>query len=117
MDMQIIETPNITSKLTRGVGAALATAMVATSLLAAGPAQADTKSGTQPAKGCDVENNGKTEKVEVGTRVGLFVCGSDGEWHFGWAITDVGHASPKKPLKPVSGAIRNGVLQESKARA
>jgi hypothetical protein len=24
--------------------------------------------------------------VEAGTRISLLVCGSDGEWHFGWLV-------------------------------
>jgi len=27
--------------------------------------------------------------VPVGTVIGLFHCGSDGDWHFGWLTTDL----------------------------
>jgi hypothetical protein len=36
-------------------------------------------------KGCPVEDErGNVSYVLVGTRISLFHCGSDGEWHFGW---------------------------------
>jgi hypothetical protein len=64
--------------------------------------QADTK--TQgPAKGCPVENsNGTTSTVAVGTRIGLFYCGADGEWHFGWLVNG---RTEEVPPKPVVGPV------------
>lgn len=104
-----------TAKLMRKLCAAFAVGVVAMALIAASPAHADTKKGTGPAKGCQIENDGKIETVPVGSRVGLFVCGSDGEWHFGWLITGLS-APPHKTVKPVvTGAVRYGVLQSAKA--
>jgi hypothetical protein len=63
---------------------------------------------------CD-GNDGKLETVAVGSKIGLFTCGSDGEWHFGWLINAVS-APRHKTVKPVStGAIQHGVLQTAKA--
>jgi hypothetical protein len=107
---QITTTTSITTKLMHKLAAAFAIGVVALALIAAGPAHADTKKGTGPAKGCLIENDGKLETVAVGSRVGLFVCGSDGEWHFGWLISELS-APPHKSVKPVTGAVRHGVLQ------
>lgn len=104
------------STLVRKMFAAVAIGAVATTLLAAGTAQAQPKD-TGPAKGCLIENNGKLETVPVGSKVGLFTCGSDGEWHFGWLINAISAPPQHKTLKPVvSGAIQHGVLQAAKAR-
>ena len=68
-------------------------AMLAAALtvaVAVAPASADAQpiKGTT-VKGCPVEDeHGNTTYVPVGTRIGLFVCGRDGEWHFGWLITE-----------------------------
>jgi hypothetical protein len=63
---------------------ALGAASVA--LIGAGPAQARPKQDTA-SRGCAVENeNGSISLVGVGTRIGLFVCGSDSDWHFGWLV-------------------------------
>src|SRR4051812_40905579 len=46
---------------------------------------AEPKSGGSGSGGCPVEDeHGNVSYVPVGTVVGLFHCGSDGEWHFGW---------------------------------
>ena len=68
---------------------ALGLAPMAVIGLAAGPASAQKpRSGSTPAS-CDVEDeNGKVSQVPEGSRVGLFYCGSDGEWHFGTVILD-----------------------------
>jgi hypothetical protein len=77
---------------------AMLAATFAMALAAAGPASAQ-PNGTQKPKGCPVEDeHGNVTYVEVGTRIGLFVCGADGEWHFGWLITE--HVSPTKPTGP-----------------
>jgi len=102
-----------TSKLTSRMFAALVLAAVSL-VLFAGPAHAD-KKGTGPAAGCQIENDGKIETVAVGSKVGLFTCGSDGEWHFGWLINAIS-APPKKTIKPVTTtAINHGVLQAARA--
>jgi hypothetical protein len=79
-----------------------ATGALVTALVTAGPAMAQPK-GPVKAKGCPVEDaNGTTSTVAVGTRIGLFVCGSDGEWHFGWLINARTSApTPKPGLSPV----------------
>src|ERR1700674_4021473 len=64
-------------------------------------AQADPKQ-QPPAKGCLVEDaNGNTYTVAVGTRIGLFFCGSDGEWHFGWLVN--GRVQTEVPPTQVAG--------------
>ena len=57
--------------------------------LVAGPASAQPRNGTKPAS-CTVEDSGtgQTSQVPEGTRIGLFYCGSDGEWHFGTVQLD-----------------------------
>jgi hypothetical protein len=101
--------------LVRELAAAVAIGAVAMAFIAAGPAHADTKKGTGTAKGCLIENDGKLETVAVGSKVGLFTCGSDGEWHFGWLINAIS-VPRNKTVKPVgTGAIRRGVLQAAKA--
>ena len=101
--------------LARKLAAALAIGAVASAFVAAGPAHADSKQGTGTAKGCQVENDGKVETVPVGSKVGLFTCGSDGEWHFGWAVNALSNPTHKTIKAPVAGAIQHGVLQRSKA--
>ena len=44
-----------------------------------------------------------TTKVPEGTRIGMFVCGADGEWHFGWLIDGIA-SQPKGHGKAVSAA-------------
>lgn len=58
--------------------------------LVAGPASAARpRQGSVPAS-CDVvdSDTGQVTQVPEGTRVGLFYCGSDGDWHFGTVILD-----------------------------
>ncbi len=69
--------------------------------LAAGPAAAaKPRQGSTPAS-CDVVDSvtGAVTQVPEGTRVGLFYCGSDGDWHFGTVILDHSKltASPTTP--------------------
>ncbi|MEZ5141841.1 MAG: hypothetical protein R2726_04895 [Acidimicrobiales bacterium] len=61
----------------------------------------------KPGQGCAVEDaNGKVSYVPVGTQVGLFHCGSDGEWHFGTVTTDLVSqpTGPKGPKVPGAAA-------------
>ncbi len=114
-------TTTVTSISRKALGI-LAVALVAAAFLGTGAAQADKKQGTGGATGCQVENNGKVETVPVGTKIGLFTCGEDGEWHFGWLINAVG-ARPKGLANPPSttatghgaSAVRNGVLHKALA--
>src|SRR5947207_2815989 len=61
--------------------------------IAAHNAEAQPKGGPT-AKNCPMEVDGKTVYVQPGTRVGLFYCGSDGDWHFGWLVNDVQISQP-----------------------
>lgn len=70
-------------------------------LVATAPAQAQPKQGSGAAATCPIEIDGKMATVPAGTRVGLFVCGSDGEWHFGWLINDAQATPPKTTVKPI----------------
>ncbi len=93
------------SRIRQRIGALAAIAAIGTTFAAATPAaNAQPKGGSGEAKGCEVynENTGKTELVPVGSKVGLFTCGSDGEWHFGWLITG---------LRPPHGSGSHPVLQ------
>ena len=70
-------------------GAALLT--VASAALAPTAAFAEQKgTGSGSANGCMIvveDANGEhAEIVPVGTRIGLFVCSADGEWHLGIGI-------------------------------
>jgi hypothetical protein len=87
-------------KVTTRIRTIIATlaATFAVALTFAGPAGAQPKGDTKP-QGCPVEDeNGNVSYVPIGTRIGLFVCGSDGEWHFGWLVD--GRVSPPKPTAP-----------------
>jgi hypothetical protein len=87
-----------TTKIRTIIATLAATLTMGLTLVAAGPASAQPKEGSTP-KGCPVEDeHGNTTYVEVGTRIGLFVCGADGEWHVGWLIN--GRVAPPKPTGP-----------------
>ncbi|MEZ5407648.1 MAG: hypothetical protein R2761_06460 [Acidimicrobiales bacterium] len=84
---------------------ALGLAPLAVIGLAAGPASAQKPRNDSTPASCDVEDeNGGVSQVPEGTRVGLFYCGSDGEWHFGTVILDHAAAS----LDPVTPAPTGG---------
>ncbi|TMK40685.1 MAG: hypothetical protein E6G56_07290 [Actinobacteria bacterium] len=93
--------------------AALAIAAVGLALLAAGPASAQPAGGpTGSSKGYPVEDeHGNVFYVKAGTRFGLFVCGADGEWHFGWLVNARVVPSGGAP----TGPPHHGVLK-TKAR-
>lgn len=119
--MRKLQIPTTVSSNSRKLLSALLVALATASLLGAGVAQADKKQGNGGASGCQVENNGKLETVPVGTKVGLFTCGEDGEWHFGWLINAIS-ARPKGMANPSGtgtghgvGAVRDGVLHVSRA--
>lgn len=65
------------------------------------------RQGTTPAT-CDMEVDGKTVQVPEGSRVGLFYCGTDGEWHVGWLVdaivggTTTTTTSPVKTMTAIS---------------
>jgi hypothetical protein len=85
----IAATPARRSLRTR-IGTIAAVGAVAAALVAAGPAAAQPKGGSGGAKGCPVEHeDGSVTYVPVGSQIGLFHCGSDGDWHFGWLTTDL----------------------------
>lgn len=71
---------------------------VSTMGVLAGPASAEDNGPVGSGKGCPVEDeNGNVTYVKPGTQVGLFRCGSDGEWHFGWLTTDNQVVQPPGP--------------------
>jgi len=97
--MYSISLPTRPNRVLRRISA-LAVIGVAATTLAAAPAQAQPVNGTGAAKGCPVEDeHGNVTYVPVGTRIGLFHCGSDGEWHFGWLTTALVR-SPSGPRTP-----------------
>jgi hypothetical protein len=70
---------------------------VVAATLAPVAAFAEPKGGPGGGGGCPVEDeHGNVTYVPVGTVVGLFHCGSDGEWHWGWLTTNL--ASQKLTL-------------------
>ena len=78
--------------------AALA-AVVASAAIAA-PAHAQPVR-TTPTVRCPVEDeHGNVTWVDVGTVVGMWRCGADGEWHFGWLVTDRAVRPPGDVLQP-----------------
>jgi hypothetical protein len=95
---------NISHRLRR-VGLLAAICASATTLAVAVPAHADTKNGPPNSpKGCPVEDeHGNVSYVPTGTVVGLFHCGSDGEWHFGWLTTEM-VAPTGHPIAGTTGA-------------
>jgi hypothetical protein len=113
----------ITSTLTsmsRKVLAGAAIGAAAVAFIGATPAHADSKQGNGGTKGCQIENDGKIETVPVGSKVGLFTCGEDGEWHFGWLINGISGA--KVNANPSTGGTihnlgtpRNGVLRVARS--
>jgi hypothetical protein len=73
----------------------------AVTLAVAGPAHAQPIGNGSGAQGCQIEDeHGNVTYVPVGTQVGLFHCGSDGEWHFGWLVNAI--APPEQTVRPVS---------------
>lgn len=109
---QIHTTP---TGLLRKALAALAIGAASIAFIGAGTAHADTKQGTGTSKGCLIENDGKLETVAVGSKIGLFTCGSDGEWHFGWLINAISAPPHKSVGSAGAGAVHHGVLQAAKA--
>jgi hypothetical protein len=107
---------NTTTDMLRKLLAALAVGAIAMAFIGAGSAHADTKQGSGGgSKGCLIENDGHLETVPVGTKISLLTCGSDGEWHFGWLITQIS-APPKKTVKTVGVTIvRRGAVQAAQA--
>jgi hypothetical protein len=105
---------NAGSQFARKLIAIAALVLIAASFVATGAAHADSKQGSGGPAGCQIENDGHVETVEVGTKIGLFTCGEDGEWHFGWLINSVS-LQTSKTLKPVTTVPpRNGILQVAK---
>jgi hypothetical protein len=102
------------TKLARKLCAAAAITVAAMAFILAGTAHAEPKKGSGTAKGCLIENDGKLETVPVGSKIGLFTCGSDGEWHFGWLI-NARIAPPKRTVKPVLAVtVQHGALQTAR---
>jgi hypothetical protein len=96
------------TNISRKLIAAAAIGAAAVAFVGATPAHADTKQGNGGTKGCLIENDGKLETVPVGSKVGLFTCGEDGEWHFGWLINSISGAKVK--ANPSTGGATHKVL-------
>lgn len=106
---------NTATSLLRKMFVAVAIGAVALAFIGAGSAHADSKQGSGGSKGCLIENNGHLETVPVGTKISLLTCGADGEWHFGWLISQIS-APPKKTVKPVGvSVVRRGSVQAAQA--
>ncbi len=104
-----------TTSLLRKLLAAVAIGAAALAFAGAGSAHADSKQGSGGGKGCLIENNGHLETVPVGTKISLLTCGADGEWHFGWLVTQIG-APPKKTVKTLGASVvRRGSVQAVQA--
>lgn len=118
--MQSQQITSTFTSMSRKVVTVLVACLAAIALVLAGPARADTKQGSGGTTGCQIENDGKIETVPVGTKVGLFTCGEDGEWHFGWLINSIG-AQKLKANPGTAGTTRgvaprhNGVLRIARA--
>jgi hypothetical protein len=113
--MRNAQLTNIHAGLLQKMLATLAIAAIALAFVAAGTAHADSKNGTGGSTGCQIENDGHVETVPVGSKVGLFTCGQDGEWHFGWLINAA--KVPGKSLNPGSSTpLHHGVMQVATAR-
>ena len=94
----------------RRASALAAVGVAAITLGCVTPAHADPNNGPtgQPGKGCAVEDeHGNVTYVEVGTQIGLFHCGADGEWHFGWLTNGRLVAPPSSPTA-VTGVVATG---------
>ncbi len=118
--MHNFQTASRLTSMSRKVLATVAIGAAAFTFIGAAPAHADTKQGNGGTKGCLIENDGRLETVPVGSKVGLFTCGEDGEWHFGWLINAVSGAKVK--ANPVTGGAthkvvspRNGVLRVARS--
>ena len=82
-----MQTTAARSPLRTRAAALAAAAAVAGSFAFAGAADAKPPKNTGGTRGCPVEHeDGRVTYVPAGTQVGLFKCGSDGEWHFGWLV-------------------------------
>ena len=57
-------------------------------VFAATPAASAQPARTNTTRMCPMEVDGRTVYVPVGTRFGMFVCGSNGQWKWGWLITE-----------------------------
>lgn len=119
--MRKLQIPTTVSSTSRKLLSVLVAALATASFLGAGVAQADRKQGNGGAAGCQIENDGKIETVPVGTKIGLFTCGQDGEWHFGWLINAIS-ARPTSVSGATgtgtthgAGALHNGVLRKAQA--
>jgi len=79
--------PLVTTLRSRVIAAAAVLA-IAASALAPVSARAEPKAPPSAPHGCPVvdENDKIVGYMEPGTRIGLFYCGTDGEWHFGWLV-------------------------------
>ena len=75
------------STFKRSALAGLSAVAILGAALAPIPAFAQPTGGTTP-QGCPVvDEHGNVSHVAPGTVIGLFHCGTDGQWHFGWFVS------------------------------
>jgi hypothetical protein len=87
----------------------VAIATAGMTLIGAAPASAQPNGPPTSSKGCPVEDeHGNVFYVPAGTHYLLFTCGTDGEWHGGWAITGI---RKPPPSSGGPGVLAHGVLQ------
>src|SRR4051794_694021 len=95
---------------------ALLAATVAVVLVVAAPANAMPQRNADGTSNCPVEDeHGNVTYVSPGTRVGLFFCGKDGEWHFGWAIDSAAAQPQPKPAGTKATSVTTTTRTVSRA--
>ena len=97
--------------------AVAASVFVVLTLLLAGPSSAQPVKDGKSTVMCPIEDeHGRTLYVEVGTRVGLFYCGEDGEWHLGLVQLDWSRSVAEQPASGGAEGVTSAALQEAEGR-
>ncbi len=86
----------------------------------ASAASAEPIKGQGGAAGCPVEDSGtgQTTTVPVGTHIGIFYCGRDGEWHLGWLVDERTNpvVGPSGPTGPKVGTVAHVAAASAQLR-